>query len=191
MYNTARLILETRVKSKDLTCGWFQDITEYADTTLLKVHGKNQELLDRADLVLYSYRDIRDVLASMKRKWKQDPTLEDVDGLVSDCEFFEAKADYVMRYEDMIVDPAAEVARIADVLQIRVKAKTILKRLGKIKERPDKGKVYNSTNLYHNNHVTDGRHMSFSEQLAHDFVAEVEDRHGDWLEAHRYPLVAV
>lgn len=191
LYNVTRLILETKVKPKNLTCGWFLDIDQYTDTNLLKVHGRNEELLERADVILYSYRDIRDVLASLHRKWKREPTMEEAEGLVNDCNFFEPRANYVMRYENMIVDPETEVAKIADALQIDIKVKKILKQLGKIKEQPTPGKPYNTTNLYHRNHVTDGRHMSFHEHLTGEFVAEVEDRFGQWLKNHGYPLVAV
>lgn len=188
LYNAARLILGASV---DLTCGLAVDVTDYTGTVLLKTHEVGRELLARADVVLYSYRDIRDVLASRFRFMGTVPTMGAADRLIAECDTIEPIADYAMRYESMILDPLTEVELIAGAVDARVDASAVVSELDELRRCPvetDNGKPYDALTLYHPGHVTDGRHMSFAGQLPSEFVGNIQHRHAGWLERHGYPL---
>ena len=79
LYNAARLLLRRAPQGgADLSGGWIGDWRRLPKRRrlLLKVHEFDPFLAKKARLVLYSYRDLRDALASCRRKFDIEPSLE-------------------------------------------------------------------------------------------------------------------
>jgi hypothetical protein len=84
-----------------------------SDVTLIKIHAfqRNEKLIKKSDFVFYSFRDLRDVVASIKRKNGKDCDIEYVDNLVKEFEKWKKVSDYSMKYENMIKDNCVEIKK--------------------------------------------------------------------------------
>ena len=85
MYNADRLIFANKPQTQyNFGCGWVDVLKEIPSKPLMliKIHDYVEELASQAAIILYSYRDIRDAIASQVRKWGVKPTLEIADHIV-------------------------------------------------------------------------------------------------------------
>ncbi len=189
LYNAARLILGGITAPGSFTYGWHEDVKVMNKVTLLKAHGVNHRLLSSASTILYSYRDIRDVLASRKRMWGMEPTLEVARDLVAESTFFDKAAHYVMKYEDFIVDPVSvlnDLTRLFDADELDVHE--IHAQLETEKKPASNGKPYNEEELYHTGHITSGKHMDFEKYVSPQMIEAIEDSFGSWFTDRGYTL---
>jgi hypothetical protein len=188
LFNAARLLLR-RAEGDGLSSGWVEDWPTLPPgrTLLLKVHDFDAPLARRADVVLYSYRDVRDVLASSKRKFGTPPSVEAARRLLEqDCEWRKA-ARLVMRYESMLADPAAVVKELAEVLQVRdVDPAAVAEEVRGLDAREPPSGGYDRETLLHPGHITDGRHGSWEGWLDADLLRRIQEQCGDWLTANGY-----
>lgn len=190
LYNALRHILSEVTPKNIFLYGWHEDIKERRQVNLIKAHGINQTLLQEATQIFYSYRDIRDVLASRKRMWGMDPTMEVARSLFVECEFFEKASNYVMRYEDFIANPMAilkDLVRYFDADELDIEAIQVM--LQAEKKPASDGKPYNKEELYHRGHVTNGQHMTFQGVVSDKLIEQIEDSFGSWFIDHGYPLI--
>jgi hypothetical protein len=193
LYNAARLILAHSPEiSRQFSFGSLGDlkVIPAKPYMLIKLHEFNKYLAEKSDVILYSYRDIRDVVASLKRKFDSVPTLELSDYLVAQDEKWSAIANYTMRYEDMLHDKATVISNLISELnqQDVMNATDVLTQLEKLSyESPgSKGSIYHNTNQYHQGHITDGRHRSWDGQIGPGLIAQIEKRHEDWFRKRGY-----
>ena len=191
LYNAARHILNQVVSKNDFVYGWHSDIKSRKKVTLLKVHGINQKLLNESSIVLYSYRDIRDVLASRFRMWEMPPTMGVVHNLIYESRFFDDRADYIMKYEDFIEDQRKIVEELDSVLDAHSNIDKVMELLSKDKKPASDGKSYNKEELYHTGHVTNGKHMSFEDAVPDSIIKKTEELYGQWFIDHGYDLVSL
>ena len=99
LYNPVRLLLcSNAVIESDFCCGWLDDQAHLSEARyrLLKVHEFDGDLAEKSNRIFYSYRDIRDVVASSKRKFNYEPSIGMVDHLIATHARWEVVADYVM-----------------------------------------------------------------------------------------------
>lgn len=84
LYNAARLLVSHSVDT-DISYGWINDFKHLPPryNAVIKLHKYEPELVRNSTHILYSYRDIRDVLASMKRVWNKEPSIETADQLLA------------------------------------------------------------------------------------------------------------
>lgn len=117
LYNALRLMLAQRFASPGaLACAWVGDIDRLpaeALCRLVKLHEWDGALAGQADFVVWSYRDLRDAMASQHRKFGGALSLQFADYLVRQDARWSARADHVMRYEDMLAQPRHELQRLA------------------------------------------------------------------------------
>lgn len=186
-------------------------------TKVFKTHRMTDAIREEFDrrnaAALYIYRDLRDVVASRIRK--SNATFEGVfskgsliDEVLSLYDQWTAKAPcLISRYEDVVADLPAEVARIANFLEIAIdtgqcakiaEEYSIDRQLERIESlRNDvtrqmssgKAEVYDRDSLLHTNHIASGRHGSWTDVLTDLHVAMIERRAGDWLVDRGYELV--
>jgi len=157
---------------------------------LVKAHSYNDRLARKADLIVYSYRDIRDVLASLYRKFGDVPTVNRAKNILQHHQHWTGCADITFRYESLAQDTSKLLAtRIADHLGIAdadVSAILIkLETLGYESQGP-KNSEYHQVNHYHKGHITDGRHGSWEGWLEPELLHEIEDTFADWFDHHGY-----
>ncbi|QDT61735.1 Sulfotransferase domain protein [Stieleria bergensis] len=194
LYNVARLLIESDTSlSKRFTFGWVGDFKKLPTqgSCLIKLHEFDAEIAESADVILYSYRDIRDATASPVRKFNKAATLDMVDQFVREHGQWAAKANYVMRYEDMLVEKETIVQQVATTLGIAEIDPAVITASVEALAYESKGKkrkTYHKQNLYHRNHITDGRHGSWQGVLSDEFVEAIEQRHAEWLHEHGYQL---
>ena len=175
------------------SCGALKDIDSIRKNKymLIKAHRYSESLASMASLVLFSYRDIRDCLASGFRKFGVTPTIQRADELVDQYEAWSKISTYNMRYEDMLKNKEFVIKNIARAMNINVaNTEAIVKQLDgqSFNSSGDKNKIYHETNLYHKGHITDGRHGSWKGQLDHELLRNIVEKHGQWLSSNGYPL---
>ena len=153
---------------------------------------------------LHIYRDIRDVMASaMVHRSLAFDVLWERDFLgkcIEQHDRWLALGDLVLvsRYEQMITNLPQEVERIAAHLGIELKneqAGTIAaeyelerqqERMAEVKDGGAKRGGFDASTLLHVNHITGGG--NYRKELTAEQVLRIEQRHGDWLIEHGYPL---
>jgi hypothetical protein len=195
LYNVARLSLAAE---GDLAHGWIEDavpLRRHGQSTLLvKTHGFEGPLARSADVILYSFRDVRDVVASVDRVWGRPPTMAMVHNFLYDDRRWRRRAHLNIRYEDMIRDQTGTAARVMGRLGMpEGDAARIVERVGMLRP-PDRAAIgsgrHSLETLLHPGHITDGRAESWRGQLDPTFVARIERAYGAWLEANGYSAEA-
>lgn len=204
MYNVLRLLLNSwpGIGSR-LGAGWYQDIDRMMGNpyVLLKLHFHTGVLCDKAHAVFYSYRDIRDALASQQRRFGGEASMQWADEYVRSHEQWMLRADYVMKYEDMLYDKPGIVAGLARSIGERFPAPSwtaaatwsveeiIAEIEGMSYESPGpKNPDYNEVTLFHPRHMTDGRRGSWRETLDPGLAAAVEAKYRWWFHKCGYEL---
>jgi hypothetical protein len=195
LYNAAQLVLSADPEiAGDLSVGWIRDWEHLRDTRyrLIKVHDFHPILVDRACFTLYSFRDLRDVLASMKRGLDREPSLKLADTLIRHYHQWREKADIVVRYETMLEAKESTIYALAGLFGISgIEPAAITKQLDSLafRSKEQKSHTYDKITLYHWNHITDGRHGSWADTLDSTLVKHIEKKYRSWFEANGYPIV--
>jgi FkbM family methyltransferase len=108
---------------------WIEDYdpAHISDFHVVKIHHLARMGSLHSDFVVTCYRDLRDVMASLRRMawYKQegpDFVVRFLDHYVASVASWEARAVHVMRYEDMLSNPLAETSRLAAALQFPLTA---------------------------------------------------------------------
>jgi len=182
---------------------------EHGDVVLKShnVHpGMVTEVTDGGAVVLTSHRDIRDAAASwlrmrnasFARLWKR------IRPHVWVTEFDEWAAfpsAVVMRYDEILTDPAGQLARLAEALGLEPTGEetaTLLddlslarqrdrsERLTEERERQGRQVARDPTTMLHDNHVGTGEIGVYRSVLRPSQIAVIEDVCGDWMQRWGY-----
>jgi hypothetical protein len=180
---------------------------------VFKSHACTREIRAEFDLHnakgVYVYRDVRDVVVSRMRK--RDQTFNvlwqggGLDNLLSGFDRWTSiHGVLVSRYEDMVVQPAGEVDRIARHLGIRIRRDecenvasqyTVAQQFQRIREAEAAGRLedrdgfrYDPKSNLHVNHIRSGKSGEWRHVLTHTQVALIEERAKRWLLANGYAL---
>jgi len=194
LYNAARLVLCTNVEiDRNLSIGWIRDWARLRDTPyrLIKAHNFQPVFVERALFTLYSFRDLRDALASMKRGLDREPSVKLADALIKQYYQWSEKADVVVRYETMLENREQTIRALADLFGISgIAPVAIIEQLDSLAERSkeQKSRTYHNISLYHKHHITDGRHGSWVDTLDSSFVKHIEEKYRSWFEANGYSI---
>jgi len=158
---------------------------------LIKVHRYDENLVNQSKYIVYSYRDIRDAMASMLRRFKHVPSIEIADALVSEYEKWMNVANVVMRYESMLEDKESIITQLANLFGMQnIDPAVIVESLEGLdyQSQGSKNAAYHNVNLYYRDHVTDGRHGSWKGLIDSDLIKQIEERHRGWFEKCGYSL---
>ncbi len=200
LYNATRLLLDSGTEE---VCGYWKD--EFnpcrflrsagpGRVLLLKMHRYSPSLQRSAATVLYSFRDVRDVIASKKRLGggRFVRLIEQTREYANDIHpKWMAASDYAMRYEDMIAAPEQTVSGLAEALGVRdFDAQSISERINAMRYDSSRnvGPKHNMENLLHRNHVTDGRHGSWKDTIPEHMWPMHERIFKPWLEQNGYSV---
>jgi hypothetical protein len=192
LYNVLRILIqESKSYDDSFQFGWVDDFVEISsgESRLIKVHNFSQALADKADYIFYSYRDLRDVLASLKRKFNNNPTAESAQNLVDSFNHWQEVAVYSMCYEHMLSNKLIEIVNIAKCLDITdVEPTLVLNQLKDLsfESKGTRNDVYHKENLFHKGHITNGKIGNWHNELADDFVEKLTNKHRDWFRANGY-----
>jgi len=197
MYNATRLLLMHSPLTREITgYGWIGDLSKLPmkKIMLLKIHWFSQNVLDLVlpEIILYSYRDLRDALASIKRIWNQEPSLELADRLIQSDQQWRSHAHFIMRYESMMSDKEGTLLALSDMLKINGdnKIQEILAEIDALRyeNAGDKKPLYHMENLLYEGHITDGRHGSWKGIIDDALLEQIERKYRAWFIQNDYPL---
>ena len=99
------------------------------------------------------------------------------------------KSSFNMRYEDMIVSQEETVNKIASLLGIvNIDSQKIVQEIKNMsyESGEKRNDMYNTENLLHKNHITDGRHGSWHGHIPEDLVKQIEEEFKEWLKDNNY-----
>lgn len=192
VYNAARLLLKSKHGvDEGLACGWIHDFKEIPRTgwMLVKLHEYDVTMIALSELVIYSYRDVRDVLASAQRMWGTVPSLEAADHHIEQCRSWMKVADVIVRYETL-VEPKPVLQQLAQALDVESAnlqaLETELDGLHHNNGGPQ-DEPYDRENLLQRGHRTDGRHGSWTESIDPNLIRQIEEKHQGWFRQFDYP----
>jgi hypothetical protein len=192
LYNLTRLILDDNLTSKEYWSGWIDDFhgdaASASGLSLIKIHEFDADLAASAAAIVYSYRDIRDVLASSQRMWGTPPSVQTAEALVAQFERWIAVCSIALRYDELVACPENAVRRVAAALGFKVDPHSLIGRLHELSfESPGRSACdYHRINLYHRNHVTHGGHGTWQGTVDPRLIEEVEARFAGWFERYGY-----
>lgn len=194
LYNVLRVILSDFCvkESWKFNSGWIEDI-ELIDSDesvdLIKLHKFDCSLAARADFIFYSFRDIRDVLASLKRKFNSEPSVKKAEFLLKEDKDWKGVSDYSMRYEDMLADPEKVVLQVSQALNVACnQPEKILDNIKGLSYESEgkKNHLYNKVNLFHAGHITNGGTHTWENDVPKSVIDEIEKRFSHWLKENHY-----
>jgi len=194
LYNAARLLLTSSPSvAEQFSCGWIGDWEQIPKKNymLIKVHDFNKSLVDHSKYILYSFRDIRDVIASGIRKFGWVPSEKVADNLIIQHERWMKEADLVMRYETMLHNKESIINDLARLFDIKnVDPAGIANSIEELnyQSQGDKNDMYHKTNLYHSGHITDGRHGSWKGLIDTALIQKIEEKHQEWFIKNNYTV---
>ena len=179
------------------------------DLLLAKIHYrgslKEADFPDQGVRYLYTYRDPRDVVASLFRKGrfkpgspKRGPSNSKLIArreLKGDTFWRARKNLWVGRYEDFRDDVPRLISQLADFLQVPVTAERVEEIAALVSLDQQQERVWESRASGVDpdlrvtaNHITDGREGAWRDTLTPEEVAAVEAECAPWLVEHGYDL---
>lgn len=156
------------------------------DVIILKTHEKRDDIFELADVVLTTRRDLRDTVASGKRREfnmltklgvleyaKYNRTLHDI---------WSGDSDYEFVYEDFIKKPEQTVESLFSFLGLDLNlVQTTLEKINNLPTDQYKRTLLSPA------HITDkDRKLTFKDSLSHDELEVINKQHGKWLQDYGY-----
>jgi hypothetical protein len=195
LYNAVRGILK-HAGAPDLAAGWITDKEELLKhrNVIIKLHSFDAGLAARADVVLVSHRDLRDVAASLQRKFQNGFSIKMMHETFDDYARWSQLAAYDLRYERLLTDKVSELKKIAAALKLPAPAlrelpyETICREVDaeKFTAQRSTAEGHDAINLLHDGHVTNGRHGSWKNFVPDELITAIENEFRAWMSAEGY-----
>jgi hypothetical protein len=155
---------------------------------LIKAHEVRDDVLLRADVIITTRRDLRDTVASAKRR--KFPLLQQLGGVVEYAKYNRVlhdvwlpHSDYQFVYESYMASPEKEVRKLLSFLGLDVDVGPLCAQVANL---PDDDYA---TTLLSNTHITDPyRMMTFEDTLDPAQIIRINTDHAGWLQRYGYPL---
>lgn len=189
MYNIVRQIL-IQGNAGTLSSGWIEELFDLpqANFFLIKSHNLDRFQLVRANHIFYSYRDIRDALVSLSRKFDCQPSLEIARTWIEQYKIAKKHARMMIRYEDMVSDIPATVNSIARHLKMQIDVNKIVLSLPEMSGQNVVEGQYSKVTLLHKNHATGTVSGEWRTVLDPKLQGQIMSEFSDWFQMNRYSL---
>lgn len=188
LYNAIRLCLLSRYSK--LSCGFVSDLgtIDKSPVYLIKTHNIYNVLRYRSNMIFYSYRDVRDAMVSMSRKFGKPPTLEMCDAFIE--EFIRAKrcSHFIYRYEDFSLDYVALVENVSRDLGILVDLDQIVSGLPRASVGSEETAGPDLQTQMHGGHASGTKACEWRDVWPKALQLEVNNKYKWWFEENCYPL---
>lgn len=204
MYNVVRCLLGSCPDMNGrFSAGWYQDLArlERNPCLLLKLHFYHAQLGAYASLIFYSYRDLRDAMASQQNRFGGPAEMAWADLYVQSHEQWMQRAAYAMKYENMLKDKHGIVANLAAILRARFlmplgidsfspDIEAIVDEVGEMSyDSPGpRNPLYHEVNLFHRRHIINGRTGSWRQLLDPALAVAVADKYRGWFDKYGYDI---
>lgn len=192
LFNMTRVLLEQEYGTR-VGAYWVGEIPVLAflksDVVLVKVHKFDQRLLVGRPEIIYSFRDVRDALASEQRMFDLLPTARRADMLIDTDKQWRDVSPLTFKYESLIADHVGAVKRLAGYLSVQAgDPAAVAAEVSDLHRAADvrSDQRHDARSLFHRDHVTDGTPGSWRTQLDPQVVDHVRTKHLGWLMAHGY-----
>jgi hypothetical protein len=189
LFNCAKEILARSDKS--LYSCWVADYDENnpSDIHLVKVHDPVPELSEKADVILSTRRDIREVAASLVRmEWdnKGDEFISQLSWVIKTVHpYWFERTNLEIEYKQVLSNPELVVEAVGHALKVVVNSKEAVLISNKL-EKIQSPKEYNKNTQLHPNHrATVVKH--YSEVLSKKTIDEINALYGQWIDTNNYP----
>ncbi|MBT8446828.1 MAG: hypothetical protein HKO62_03615 [Gammaproteobacteria bacterium] len=187
MYNAIRIALEAR--SPSVSCGWVGDASRMkaADYNVVKLHFADFLMRWRADLVFYSYRDVRDAMVSAERKFAIAPSVERARKMIRKDMRARKRADHVFSFE-RLTDDVEGVA--AEIIQAVASPIGVAELVGKLpsKSLSSQAEAVDQNTQMHGGHATGVGKGDWRNEIDARVTDAVNREFGWWFELNGYPL---
>ncbi len=181
--------------------------------TILKTHEAPLEkaFYDERVRVLFSYRDVRDIAASIKKKWGYsfDQILSVVQDMIEiDRAFDDIPGVLVQSYDTLYADLPAATREIAHFLNVKLDDEDLVRIAGALSVDASKERIearsknpvvrflgrlsgrfqVDPKTQMHDDHISasGGRDGDWKNQFTEAQIITLNKRFGDWLEMHGY-----
>lgn len=170
---TAKRILDITYGEGTVQYEWKPGAERTHLHAVFKYHFPPLWLLREADVVLYSWRDVRDVVASLSRWNGRAMTVSEIQRYIAvGYIIMGGGVDYGMPFEAMTGDPEAATANILEAMGSPLEARDVAASVVQIE--------------WLRNHRTSPDHPGDRSQADPATLAEIESQCGDWLRDHGY-----
>lgn len=188
---------------------------KYDGLKVVKTHKISQPMAEEFSfnnaMGVYCYRDIKDVIVSIKNKNKNSETIESI----IDSDFIETYIeDYFTcqhlnkllqsRYEDFVLDIKSEIRRVSQYLNINITDEVVDEIENRLKIENLKNdssqdlveytfsnglsQKYDRKTLLHKNHIHSGEAQQWKKTLKNDEILDIERKAFEWLYNHNYEV---
>lgn len=187
LYNAVRLAFV--LSGNRVEAGWIHDYINFRKKgiVILKTHFHPSPT--PPDFCFYSYRDVRDVIASFKRQSGRLYSFVKVKQIISLFEYWRDIADFSMKYESMMRNPDEVVEILLSTLNINLPVKQVLDEIDKLESPPkvQRWNLYNKENLLHPGHITNGGSNTWKD-IDPSLIHRVEKTFESWFIRNGYSL---
>jgi len=181
---------------------------DYKGYKVFKTHQINEEIkhefLNQNAIGIYSYRDVRDVFLSIKRKENKSSDNLFQSSFIKKyikCYFdwLVIEPMYRSKYEDLIRNIRKEITNICNILEVSL-AETEISDIEKKVQKDSQKKIadrlaqygdsYDKRTLIHSNHFNSKRPNEWKLDLSQDEICRIEKEARDWLFNNGYELTS-
>jgi hypothetical protein len=183
LYNIVRIMLEEAYGKETVYSSYVEYFSENGmrEHNLIKQHPYSEELKNLADLVFTTRRDLKEVVASLRRREGKDrwPDVRKACEFAIDCySFWEPFSSYILIYEDYMKCPKKCVAEGADLLRYQGNVRNVLAKVEAFKKSTSATYGPENPSLVTANHITGSSVASCGKVLSQEEL-EIIDKYNE------------
>ncbi len=204
LYNTVRLLLELEYPGEVYGC-WYNnyDPSHVARYHVIKLHAPNDDLAEKAEKIVTSYRDLRDIAASAWiRNWAstEEELFQFVVSAVNCHDYWVKHSGSNISYDKIVDQPLFVMQQIGKYIGLRPDL-DFMSILIQIENLPAANSVADQHNplileqyhhpvtLLHQQHRMNGTSGYYREVLRPDLIARIENSFEPWLRSYGYSFI--
>ena len=188
LFNMLKLILESEYEGK-LQYGWVEEADEIppADLYLIKTHHLSRMYIWRAYRSYYTFRDIRDVLVSRQKKFKNEPSIGIVRYYIRQFEVAKKNGVRMFQYEKMISAKRQILEELSYDLKLPIEPESILGQLPDPTNAGSETGWHDKDTLLHEGHVTGTKNREWEDVLPIELQKQIHSEFEWWFKKNGYP----